>query len=235
MAKIIDVRLWISVLFAASLSHAVSAAEYFEAELTDGTLIDYALVLPDGFDSARTYPALLAFPPGPQTRAMVDAGLQSYWENMAIERGYIVVSSIAPDGHLFFQGGASLVPEFLDVILESLPIEDELFHVTGISNGGLSGFRVALDYPERFLSLMALPGFPPGEGDLDTLDRLDGMAINMFVGEFDQFWRERMVDTSEELARLGQPVHFEVLPGEGHVMRAIARAGAARLFDLLPE
>ena len=41
------------------------------------------------------------------------------------------------------------------------PPEGGRFHVGGISNGGLSSFRVAVESPERFASLVVLPGFAP--------------------------------------------------------------------------
>jgi len=212
-----------------------NAADYQDMTLADGTSVTYALVLPADFDPNQSYPAILAFPPGPQTRAMVDAGLNGYWEAEARRRGFIVVSPVAPGGDLFFRGSASLVHEFLDRIDELLPIKDHRFHVAGISNGGLSAFRAALDHPDLFLSLTALPGFPPGENDLDRLANLSEMTVNMFVGEFDGGWVSRMQNTADLLTDLGHPPLFEILPGEGHVMQAIAGTGASRLFDLLPD
>jgi pimeloyl-ACP methyl ester carboxylesterase len=115
----------------------------------------------------------------------------------------------------------------------TLPIAPEGFHVAGVSNGGLSAFRVALAQPAEFQSLTVLPGFPPNQAGMDNLASLDGIAINMFVGARDANWRRSMAQTVAELERLGQTPHFEILPGEGHVLRGIAGQGASRIFDLL--
>ena len=70
--------------------------------MNDGTPLRYTIVLPTVFTPAKTYPVLLAMPPGPQTEAMVEAGL-NYWRLEAQKRGWIVISPIAPDGVLFFK------------------------------------------------------------------------------------------------------------------------------------
>ena len=107
------------------------------------------------------------------------------------------------------------------------------FHLTGISNGGLSAFRAAIDRPERFHTLTVLPGFPPASGDMGRLDRLVGLHITMLVGGRDTRWVERMEAAAIELGRLSAEVHFEVVPGAGHVIRSLAGADNARLFDLI--
>ena len=65
---------------------------YHELKMDDGTTIRYALVLPDGFEASKTYPAFLALPPGPQKEGSVDWGLESFGGEAAARRGWIVVS-----------------------------------------------------------------------------------------------------------------------------------------------
>ena len=77
------------------LAGPVVAAEYRSFAAADGTRIDYAVVLPEGYQPEKSYPVMLAFPPGPQTKAMVEAGLR-FWEGEGARRGYVVVSPVAP-------------------------------------------------------------------------------------------------------------------------------------------
>ena len=233
LRHILSLFLSLSILLAFIVDKPALGADYQQFRTPNGTLIDYAVVLPADIDPAKTYPAILAFPPGPQTRSMVDVGLQSYWEQQASARGFIVVSPSAPNGVLFFQGSESEIPALLAHLRATLPIAPAGFHVAGLSNGGLSAFRVALAQPAEFQSLTVLPGFPPSEAELENLASLDGMVINMFVGASDTGWRRSMEKTFAELERLGQTPHFEILPGEGHVLRGIAGQGAHRIFDLL--
>jgi len=147
--------------------------EYKTLDLADGTKLEYALVLPEGFDPSRTYPVLLGLPPSAQDRDMVEAGL---------------------------------------------------------SNGGRSAFRVALEWPERFQSLTVLPGLPPTPRDEDRLERLRGIPVHLFAGGTDKKWVDAGRSTKKRLDKLGIPAELEVFPDEGHVPRSMT---AERFLDLL--
>jgi len=190
---------------------------YHELELADGSALRYALVLPRDFDPEQSYPALLALPPGAQDVSMVEAGLSRYWGRLAAERGWLVVSPVAPQGVMFFRGSERHIPELLAHIRARYKVEGERFHLAGNSNGGRSAFRIALDNPDEFVSLLALPGFPPREDDFDLLERLAGKPVRLFVGGEDRSWIEPMRRTRDILAKMGSDVRLTVLPGEGHV------------------
>src|SRR3954453_13210220 len=78
-----------------------------------GRTVRYKVVLPNGYDPAKTYPAILAFGGGPQTMNTVDGVLSRNLRAEAEKRGYIVVAPAAPDDQLFFESGARIFPEFL--------------------------------------------------------------------------------------------------------------------------
>ena len=204
--------------------------QFRELRTAEGSL-RYALSLPDGFDASRTYPVLLAFPPGPQTEPMVDAGFDRYWGRQASRRGWIVVSPAAPDGQVFHRGGDTLIPDLLDQIAAEFQIEGHRFHVAGWSNGGRTAFRVALDFPSRVRSLVVLPGGPASEGDVNRLARLDGIAVRMYAGGRDTQWVGVMQDTERQLTALGVSVETTVLPGEGHVPPSLDGEPIMMLLD----
>src|ERR1700680_4457230 len=109
----------------------------------DGTIVHYKTVLPDGYDPAKAYPAVLAFGGGPQTMNTVDNILSRNFRAEAEKRGYIVVAPAAPDDDLFFEEGDRIFPEFLKMILADHKIQDNKFHIAGPSNGGIAAFHVA--------------------------------------------------------------------------------------------
>jgi len=205
----------LSLFLAVTIANAEHT--YEELELADGTSLRYALVLPRDFDPEQTYPALLALPPGPQSEGMVEAGLSRYWGRLAADAGWLVVSPVAPGGTLFFRGSEHHIPELLAQIRASYRVEGDQFHLAGSSNGGLSAFRVMLDYPDDFLSLLALPGFPPEDSDFDHLERLTGKPVRLFVGGEDHRWIAPMERAQSLLENMEEDVEFTVLPGEGHV------------------
>lgn len=206
------------------------AAEFKQMRLSDGTEIEYALVLPAGFRDDQAYPALLAFPGGRQNLESVRGGLSRFWEREAAKRGYIVFSPAAPAGKSFYENGADLIPEFLQHLLAAFRIEGEKFHVAGSSNGGVSAFAVAIRYPELFHSLTVLAGFPVEQVDFDRLDRLQNIEIAMFVGDGDLYWKEGMEKTRGRLAALGKQVYFEVIPRNGHFLPDLSFENSTRLF-----
>jgi dipeptidyl aminopeptidase/acylaminoacyl peptidase len=123
------------------------------------TTVVYKVVLPNGYDPAKAYPAILAFGGGPQTMNTVDTILTRNLRAEAEKRGYIVVAPAAPGGDLFFEEGARIFPEFLKMILADYKIEDGKFHIAGVSNGGIAALHVAAANPQYFLSVTAFPGY----------------------------------------------------------------------------
>jgi dipeptidyl aminopeptidase/acylaminoacyl peptidase len=145
---------------ASALAAAPAGATTFQSVvLSDGTEIDFAVALPPDFDAEREWPTVLALPPGAQTTAMVEVGLDLYWA-AGPPRGWVVIRPAAPGGQLFFEGSESLVGEFLDTVGRTYRPEGGTYHLVGVSNGGISAFRVATADPGRFRSLLVAPGFP---------------------------------------------------------------------------
>ena len=208
---------------------AAKAAEFTSVTLAGGVTVEFAVVLPDGFTADKAWPAILAFPPGGQNKAMVNTGL-GWWESEAQRRGYLVFSPAAPSSELFFDGSRGLIRPFAEALLSRYPVQGGQFHLGGISNGGISAFTAALDHPDLLLSIAVLPGFPRGE----DLAAIQHMKINMFAGETDTAWVAQMVRTNDALTAIGADVFMEVVPNAGHTLPSLAGPGASRLFDLLP-
>lgn len=223
-------RTWL-VGIAVCMTWSAQAAEFARMRLSDGSEIEYALVLPAGFREDRSYPALLAFPGGAQTLESVKSALARFWEPEAAKRGYLVFSPAAPRGRPFYESGVDLVPEFLQRQLAAFRIEGGKFHVAGSSNGGVSAFAAAVRHPEFFHSLTALAGFPVEDADFDRLDRLKNIKVSMFVGANDQYWKEGMEKAGDRLRALGQPFCFEAIPRNGHFLPDLSFEKSSRLFD----
>src|SRR5262252_5197211 len=107
-------------------------AEIFEKTMAAGGMtVHYKVVLPNDYDPAKAYPAILAFGGGPQDMITVDSILNRNFRVEAEKRGYIVVAPAAPDGDLFYEEGERIFPEFLKMIMADHKIQDEKFHVAG--------------------------------------------------------------------------------------------------------
>jgi poly(3-hydroxybutyrate) depolymerase len=199
-----------------------------------GVFVHYKLILPNGYDAAKAYPAVLAFPGGPQTMSVVQGTVERNWRAQAEQRGYIVVVPAAPDGDLFFEEGARVFPEFITKLMDDFKVADGKFHIAGMSNGGLSAFHIAAMYPKYFLSVTGFPGYLI-DPTAARVKALSGMCINMHAGELDPEWLSAMKQQSEQLRAQGYQVRFTVEPKQPHRLETLAGDGAARLFNQFDE
>jgi poly(3-hydroxybutyrate) depolymerase len=231
---------WISLAVLVAASSLV-ATQPLHAELIDmtkkvaGTTIHYKVVLPNGYDPGKAYPGILALGGGPQTMNTVDSILMRNFREEAEKRGYIVVAPAAPEGQLFFEGGARVVPEFLKMILADYKIQGGKFHIAGPSNGGIAAFHVAAANPEYFLSVTAFPGYmwEPSPARLQAISK---MCVFMYVGELDQYmWHDEMKKEAEFLRSRGTLARYTVEKGQPHRLDTLAGANAGRLFDGFEE
>ena len=200
-----------------------------------GTTVHYKVVLPNGYDPMKAYPATLALGGGPQTMNTVDGILMRNFRAEAEKRGYIVIAPAAPDGQLFFEDGARIFPDFLKMILADYKIQDGKFHIAGPSNGGIAAFHVAAANPQYFLSVTAFPGYmwQPSSAKLQAIANL---CVFMYVGELDEYmWHGEMKQEAEYLRSKGTVARYTVEKGQPHRLDTLAGTNAARLFDGFEE
>jgi len=223
------------VIALALIACKLASAEVLDkAKNVGGVSVHYKLILPNGYDPAKAYPAVLAFAGGPQTMNVVQGTVDRNWRDEAERRGYIVVVPAAPDGQLFFEEGARVFPQFITELLSDFKVDGGKFHIAGMSNGGLSAFHIAAMYPRYFLSVTGFPGYllDPTPARVKALS---GMCINMHVGEDDPDWLSAMKEQSEQLRARGYAVRFTIEPNQPHRLATLAGSGAARLFNQFDE
>jgi poly(3-hydroxybutyrate) depolymerase len=232
----------IRLSFIAALAiHLLVTTPLLQAEVLDkskkvaGKTVQYKVVLPNGYDPAKAYPAILAFGGGPQTMNTVDGILTRNFRAEAEMRGYIVIAPAAPGGDLFFEDGARIFPEFLKAILADYKIEGGKFHIAGPSNGGIAAFHVAAANPQYFLSVTAFPGYM-WQPSTAKLQAIANMCVFMYVGELDEYmWHGEMKQEAEYLTSKGTVARYSVEKGQPHRLDTLAGANAARLFDGFEE
>src|SRR3954451_10892578 len=212
-------------------SAADNGLEHQTFTTQDGTVIDYVMVLPPGRITGKEGKVVFTFPPGGQDLGTTEAVVDGRWRDEALARGWVVVSPAAPDSGLYYSDkSAKYVPELLDAIATDYPPEGGRFDLAGVSNGGLSAFKAALTYPERFRSLVVFPGYSQAGGDDPDLSKLKDIGVSMFVGGEDSGWRQASELTEQTLKKLGYTVELHVVEGEGHIISSLT---GADLFDAI--
>ncbi len=232
------VRRWATTMALAIATLGAGSAQAKLLEKTEnvgGTTVDFKVVLPDDYDPAKTYPAILVFGGGPQTMNTIDGALSRNFRAEAEKRGYIVVAPAAPNGSLFFQGGDRIFPKFLDMMLADYKIRDGKFHVAGPSNGGIAAMHVAAEFPQYFVSVTAFPGYmwQPSQAKLEAISKL---CVFLYVGELDQYrWHNEMKREVEFLRSRGTLARYSEEKGQPHRLETLAGTNAHRLFDDFAE
>ena len=236
--KLCAIRMLLALPLAAVFLVAPLRAEVFErAKKVGDTTVHFKLVLPDGYDAAKTYPAILGFGGGPQNMNTVDNIVNRNFRSEAEKRGYIVVAPAAPEDDLFFEGGDRIFPDFLKLIMADYKIRDGKFHVAGPSNGGIAAMHVAAADPQYFLSATPFPGYlwQPTAGKLKAIASAK-ICVFMYVGEFDPYmWHSEMKREAEALSVMGTLARYNVEKGQPHRLETLAGANATRLFDGFEE
>ena len=202
----------------------------FETIVVDGITLEYAVTVPETYDPAKTYPILLALPPGGQDKDVTGKVMERLWAAEARKRSWIVLSPVAPGGKLFFEGSESLIPDFLQQVSNRYRPEGGRYHLAGISNGGISAFRIIGQHPELFRSLTVLPGFPYSKDDEAALSNLKDISITMYAGAQDSSWVDAERAAAAKLQQIGAHVTVNIVPNEGHVISSLT---GAMLFDVL--
>lgn len=230
-----------SVSLAILIAGCLLIAGPAHADLTElskkvgGTTVHYKVVLPNGYDAAKSYPAILVLGGGPQTMNTVDGALTRNFRPEAEKRGYIVIGVAAPDGRLFFEGGERIFPEFLKMMLADYKIEGGKFHIAGPSNGGIAAFHVAAANPQYFLSVTAFPGYL-WQPSPSRLQAISNMCVFMYVGENDEYrWHDEMKSEADALRAKGTLARYTVERGQPHRIETLAGDHAGRLFDNFDE
>jgi poly(3-hydroxybutyrate) depolymerase len=225
-------RTLIVICLSLSVGTSVLHAEMLDkTKKVAGTMVHYKVVLPNGYDPMKAYPAILALGGGPQTMNTVDSILMRNFRAEAEKRGYIVIAPAAPDGRLFFEDGARIFPDFLKLMLADYKIQGGRFHIAGPSNGGIAAFHVAALNPQYFVSVTAFPGYmwQPGAAKLQAISN---MCVFMYVGELDEYmWHGEMKQEAEYLRSKGTLARYTVEKGQPHRLDTLAGDNAARLFD----
>ena len=221
----------LSLAFVLGSESSLASKTWKSLDVEGGQTLEYAVVTPADFDRAAAYPVVVALPPGPQTRGLVDTGLELYFEAEAAKRGWVVVTPAAPKGGSFHSGLDVEFDALLNLIEAEYEIAGGIVHLAGVSNGGRSGFHQAGRAPGRFASLSTLPGLPSSDEDWAALDGLADLPVAIWAGAEDADWVAGAKRAVSRLSELQAPeLHLGIVAGQGHVLDT---SFAAELFDRL--
>jgi S-formylglutathione hydrolase len=174
MPGFLKIPMWIAVIIV--VSGTANASQLVESKIETKLLpgpVEFNVLLPDGYDTAKEPLPLLFFLHGgggdrsflTRMRVIVD----DMWKEGTLPKMVVVTPSAGRSFYMDYKDGSQkwesfIVGPFLEHIRQTYKVTRErkgtlLF---GISMGGLGGLRLAFKYPDRFEAVAALePGIDP--------------------------------------------------------------------------
>ena len=232
--KILLTIIQVGVVFAASST--ANASQLLEAKLETNLVpgpVEYNVLLPDGYETAKNpLPLLLFLHGGGGDRSFLTrmrATIDDMWEAGTLPKMVIVTPSAARSFYMDYKDGSQkwesfIVGPFLENLRQTYRVTRErkgtlLF---GISMGGLGALRLALKYPDKFEALAALePGIDPALKWKDVKPRnrfyrSDELLQTIFGKPFDEaYWEANnpasiCVANAEKIRASGMGIYIDV-------------------------
>ncbi len=110
------------------------------------------------------------------------------------------------------------VLELIDEVLACYGGDRKKVHMAGTSNGGKAAYDLAKEHPERFVSLLGIPGSFSSWSPEELGDALADVPVYNGVGSEDHIWLEDVRKLHEGLLEGGVDATYAEFEGEAHVM-----------------
>ncbi len=227
--------LTLSLLLVCGLAQSATASQLLDARLETRLVpspVEYAALLPDGYDAAKEpLPLLLFLHGGGGDKSFLGRMRSTFdemWKTGALPPMVVVTPSAARSFYMDYKDGSQkwetfIVTEFLDHLRGKYKVTRErrgtlLF---GISMGGMGALRLCFKYPEKFGGLAAMePGIDPVLKWKDLSSRYkfyrgQNLMETIFGKPFDEaYWEANNVATiainrAEKLRASGLGIYIE--------------------------
>ncbi len=195
---------------------------YKELKLSSSTKIPYAVHLPNGFDSAKTYPVLIG--PGDGIKG---ESVGFYWRTDPYSHGWIIV-----DAQLWESDTKKGLNKLLDQILKDYKVEGNKFHTVCWSANSAGIFSLTIDHADRFHSITGMAGNPGSLSKKDIVE-LKKMKVQFVVGEDDPYWQKSARDANSKLKAAGVNTTLEIISDGKHVMTELIGKGFMQKLEKL--
>ena len=227
--------LTLSLLLICCLARSVSASQLVDAKVETKLVpspVEYAVLLPDGYEAAKDPLPLLLFLHGgggdKSSLGRMRSVFDEMWKSGALPPMVVVTPSAARSFYMDYKDGSQkwetfIVTEFLEHLRGKYKVTRErkgtlLF---GISMGGLGALRIGFKYSEKFAGLAAMePGIDPVLKWKDLSSRYkfyrgQDLMETIFGKPFDEaYWEANNVATiavnrAEKLRASGLAIYVE--------------------------
>lgn len=210
------------ILLSLSCSCAAQTSKReFKSFEYQGKKLNYAIQLPEDFDSKRTYPVAV----GPSEVASKD-DQSYYWRGVKNTKGWILLD------FPIYKGNKEEVSAFLDFIKSNYNVEGDKFHTICFSANSSGIFSLVMKMPTYFHSITGMAG-NPGTRSTDQLAKLKDVKVRFVVGDKDSYWMNAAKDRHAKLLEAGVDSQIEIIENGKHVLTELIGEGVLKRMDKL--
>lgn len=169
---------------------ALPESQNYQRIVHHGIVVDYHIILPENYDPSKSYPAMLAYPPGSQEVSTANWAISTFWGAAAKSKGWIIVVPVAPKNGWINHPSHHALNDLLKTVKEMYKIEGGKFHMVGFESGARPAATFALMSKQYFQSLTTVSGYSWDRWDTKSLESFKIMPVKMIVGGADPYGLE---------------------------------------------
>jgi hypothetical protein len=163
--------------------------------------LPYVVLLPDGYDPDRAYPAAVAFAPGGMGTRSTDFTLETLWTDADARGEWILVAAAQPENGWINHPSHHALNALMKKVRKEHKVEENTFHFVGLGSGARPAATYAGMSRRYVRGLTVVEQLPFGNWDDDELAELGGYGFPVtFV--VDSRWAHEAGDLH---ARIGAP------------------------------
>lgn len=192
----------------------------------DGTSFAYVFLIPESYDSARSYPVefTLHGGVGRPKQEPGDSLWRSGYDALKKEDRIIVIPAAWRDAYWWQATQADNVPAILRELKRSYNVDENRVTLSGVSDGGTGAYFFAFKQPTQWAAFLPFIGHPgvlrnanSGGGYSLFFENLRDKPLYIVNGEIDRLYpAESVKPFIDILAQSGVTYTWKVIEGGGH-------------------
>jgi len=204
---------------------------YSQIKARNGILVKYHLILPNNYDPSKTYPAMLAYPPGDQKEASANWAIEEFWGEEARDKSWIIIVPIAPERGWINHPAHHALNDLLREVKTSHKIEGGKFHMVGFESGARPAATFALMSKEYFHSLTTISSYAWERWDEDDLASFKVMPVKIIVGDQDEHGLQVANFVQRNFKKYKVKSDLEIIKGEGRDLPSLRKAALISMME----
>lgn len=190
----------------------------------NGIEIKYHIILPENYNKSKTYPAMLAYPPGSQGKTSADWALSEFWGTAAGTKDWIIVVPVAPKNGWINHPSHHALNDLLKTVKRNYEIEDGKFHMVGFESGARPAATFALMSKQYFQSLTIISSYALERWDDEDLRSFNIMPVKMIVGGDDEHGLAAAHRVEGLFKQFEVEYDLEIIPNEARHLPSLRNA-----------